>query len=200
MQKRRFGVKRRDRRESLVLRERTMLTQRAAILLRAYGAGWGRIAGPMDEILSRLPAGSRVLDLACATGSFDARPFDLRVIRLDAAPFHVAATETGVQADASALPFRSGSIDAVICNHGLEHFPNLDAALAEIGRVVKSGGAVYISVPDCTTLPTSCIAGCDAAAGISTASGILGISPRDWRLRSECNTLRRGPFTVHCRF
>ena len=40
----------------------------------------------------------------------------------------------------------------MICNHSVEHFEELDASLAEIGRVVKTRGALFVSVPDASTL------------------------------------------------
>lgn len=46
------------------------------------------------------------------------------------------------------LPIASASIDLVICNHALEHFQELEAALQEIARVLKPDGRLYISVPD----------------------------------------------------
>ena len=45
-----------------------------------------------------------------------------------------------MQADAAHLPFATASFDAVISNHSLEHFAQLDAALVEIGRVLKRPG------------------------------------------------------------
>jgi len=39
----------------------------------------------------------------------------------------------------------------VISNHSLEHFEDLEAALRELGRVVKRGGSVYVAVPDAST-------------------------------------------------
>jgi SAM-dependent methyltransferase len=102
------------------------------------------------EILGSLPPGARVLDLGSATGSFDAAAYPCRVVRVDAEQF-LPAPAGFVQADAAALPFRSGAFDAAICNHGLEHFVRLDAAIAEIGRVVKPEGAFFIAVPDAST-------------------------------------------------
>ena len=43
------------------------------------------------------------------------------------------------------------AFDAVISNHSLEHFDDLAGALAEIGRVLKPTGALYIAVPDAST-------------------------------------------------
>jgi SAM-dependent methyltransferase len=42
--------------------------------------------------------------------------------------------------------------ELVVSNHSLEHFPELEASLREIGRVVKPGGALFIAVPDARTL------------------------------------------------
>ena len=49
------------------------------------------------------------------------------------------------------MPFATGSFDLVVSNHSLEHFVQLDATVREIGRVVKSNGAVYVAVPDAST-------------------------------------------------
>src|SRR5208283_2023666 len=47
------------------------------------------------------------------------------------------------QADAQALPFRSGAFDAVVANHMLYHVPDIAGALREIRRVLKPGGSCY---------------------------------------------------------
>jgi SAM-dependent methyltransferase len=50
------------------------------------------------------------------------------------------------------LPFASGSIDAIVANHSLKHFDELAACLAEMGRVTGGRGALYVAVPDASTL------------------------------------------------
>jgi SAM-dependent methyltransferase len=105
----------------------------------------------MHEILRHLPAGTRVLDLGCDEGSFPAARTRATTIRLDRdIPGH--RDSAFVQGDASLLPFADSSFAAVISNHSLEHFDNLDAVLREIGRVVAPGGALFIAVPDAATL------------------------------------------------
>jgi len=50
-------------------------------------------------------------------------------------------------ADIEHLPFADGSVDGVICTYVLEHVGDARACIDEIARVVKPGGAVYITVP-----------------------------------------------------
>jgi demethylmenaquinone methyltransferase/2-methoxy-6-polyprenyl-1,4-benzoquinol methylase len=48
--------------------------------------------------------------------------------------------EETVCGDAGHLPFPDSSFDCVFIGYGLRNFPNLDAALREIGRVTRPGG------------------------------------------------------------
>lgn len=50
-----------------------------------------------------------------------------------------------VQADVSALPFRDGSFDAVLCRHVLGHLPQAGrkAAAFEMLRVLRGGGSLF---------------------------------------------------------
>lgn len=101
----------------------------------------------MHEILRQLSAGDRVLDLGCASGSFPASATRATTIRIDR-----DSNAAAIRADASRLPFRDAVFSAVISNHSLEHFDDLDAALREIGRVTRKDGALFVSVPDASTL------------------------------------------------
>ncbi len=56
-----------------------------------------------------------------------------------------------VAADGQTLPFRSGSFDAIICQLGLQFFPNPARGLAEFHRVLRPGCCAalrVISTPD----------------------------------------------------
>jgi SAM-dependent methyltransferase/ribosomal protein S27AE len=86
----------------------------------------------------------RVLDLGSGGGSFAMPGF--AVTRVDIDP------GGDVQADAAALPFRDAAFAAVVSNHSLEHIARLDEALSEIGRVIAPNGALYVAVPDASTL------------------------------------------------
>jgi SAM-dependent methyltransferase len=106
----------------------------------------------MQKLLESLPPGARVLDLGARTGSFTTGRPDLSVIRLDLEipANHGAGLYVG--ADAARMPFRAEAFDAIIGNHSLEHFVELEATIREIGRVMKRGGSLYLAVPDASTL------------------------------------------------
>ncbi len=93
-----------------------------------------------------------MLDLGSRAGSFDPRASPVAVVRLDIEPLTPHPAAAGVQGDAARLPFRDAVFDAVICNHGLEHFQRLESALRETARVIAPGGALFITVPDAGTL------------------------------------------------
>src|SRR5438067_13514701 len=85
----------------------------------------------MHEILKSLQAGSRVLDLGCAEGSFPPNGTLADVVRLDReAPKDRANSTRFVQANAATLPFPDQTFTAVISNHSLN--PN-DWLLTPLG-------------------------------------------------------------------
>lgn len=52
-----------------------------------------------------------------------------------------------VDYDGIDFPFESNTFDYVITRYALHHFPNIDKTFAEISRVVKCGGMLFISDP-----------------------------------------------------
>jgi len=104
----------------------------------------------VHEILALLKPGDYVLDLGSRTGSFPALATCAKILRLDLNP---GPTPNHVQGDATRLPFRSGSVAAVIANHSFEHIDSLDDCLVEIRRVLRPSCAfLYVAVPDSTTV------------------------------------------------
>ena len=96
-----------------------------------------------------LPAGSRILDLACGTGDLSRTATDAGLLPIGAdLSFGMldASHGTGplVQADASALPLADGSVDGLICGYALRNFTDLESALREMGRVVRPGGRLSL--------------------------------------------------------
>ncbi len=106
----------------------------------------------MRKLLESLAPGARVLDLGARTGSFVTNRSDLSVVRLDLEIPASRAAGPYVRANAAHMPFCTHAFDAIISNHSLEHFVEFEATLREIGRVMKSGGTLYVTVPDASTL------------------------------------------------
>jgi len=106
--------------------------------------------------LARVRPGERVLDLACGSGdlarALAARGADVvlsdisgrmlalgRDRMLDAGLVAPAA-----QCDAERLPFRSASFDCVTVGFGLRNMTRKEAALAEMARVLRTGGRLLV--------------------------------------------------------
>lgn len=106
----------------------------------------------MLNLIAALPPGSRVLDLGAGAGSFRTDRTDLTIVRADLEIRAVRGPGCYVAADAARLPFAAGSFNLIISNHSLEHFPELEPALAEVGRVIHPAGVFYVAVPDAGTL------------------------------------------------
>ena len=72
-----------------------------------------------------------------------ARKIQEGVVNVDFYPFK----NVDIVADISDLPFADSSVDVVINEFVLEHVPNPEEIVAEIKRILKPGGIVYVSVP-----------------------------------------------------
>ncbi len=125
------------------------------LLMGAGGPGTEEEHRMALDMLSIEP-GDRVLDVACGPGNFS-RDFaraasDGLVVGIDASAsmLDVAVRDTAsanvayIRGDASALPFRDGSFDAVCCFAALYLIEEPMRALAEIVRVLAPGGRVAI--------------------------------------------------------
>ena len=106
--------------------------------------------------------GARLLDVACGTGVVARKAAPLvgpgsRIVGLDnnegmiRAAKHFANRD-GMndlewrQGDAAAMSFDDGEFDTVLCQQGLQFFPDPTEALKEMGRVLAPGGTLAISV------------------------------------------------------
>jgi demethylmenaquinone methyltransferase/2-methoxy-6-polyprenyl-1,4-benzoquinol methylase len=103
--------------------------------------GWRRAAVRALD----LPAGSRVLDLACGTGDLcrELPRASLTPIGVDFSLGMLGRARTDaplVQGDALRLPFPDHSVDGVTCGFALRNFADLGAFFDEIGRVLRPGG------------------------------------------------------------
>jgi ubiquinone/menaquinone biosynthesis C-methylase UbiE len=117
------------------------------------------VPGLLD--IAAVRPGERVLDVACGTGAV-ARAAAKRVgvsgrvtgLDLNAGMLAVAqslppppgAAITWIQRDAADTKLSAGSFDVVVCQQGLQFFPDKTAALRDLHRVLVSGGRLAISV------------------------------------------------------
>jgi SAM-dependent methyltransferase len=102
-----------------------------------------------------LPDGvGTIADIGCGTG-FNLKVwqgFGDRVLLLDRFPADARTTAHGNVAswimcgDATLLPLRAGSVDAIVALDVLEHVPDA-MALAECARILRSGGMLFLTVP-----------------------------------------------------
>jgi SAM-dependent methyltransferase len=100
-------------------------------------------------IAQHLPQGGRLLDVGCGEGQvarMAAELHDMDVVGIDPAMSQVSvATERGggpryLQGSAADVPVADASMDAAVACLVFEHIEALDAALAEVARVLRPGG------------------------------------------------------------
>ena len=122
------------------------------------------VFGPLAEIfLGHVPLepGHRVLDVACGTGvvtrlvaplvgpAGQVVGVDLNPAMLDVARQKAPAEGANIawrEGDAAALPCPSAGFDVVVCQQGLQFFPDKAAALREMHRVLEPGGCLALCV------------------------------------------------------
>jgi ubiquinone/menaquinone biosynthesis C-methylase UbiE len=64
----------------------------------------------------------------------------------------VAKESTLQNASAQELPYKDGSFNTVIIKHIVEHLPDPQKAITEIGRVTEKGGILILSTPNLDSL------------------------------------------------
>jgi SAM-dependent methyltransferase len=101
-----------------------------------------------------LLARGRALDAACGTGRHTRRLVKLghEVVGIDLSGemLNVARANvpeaTFLEADLRHIPVDDGGFDLVVCGLALAHLADLDAGVAELGRVLRPGGRAVLSV------------------------------------------------------
>jgi demethylmenaquinone methyltransferase/2-methoxy-6-polyprenyl-1,4-benzoquinol methylase len=93
--------------------------------------------------------GEPVVDVACGTGDFcrALATAGYEPVGVDLSAGMLAAARTGaplIEADAFALPLADGSVGGATCGFALRNFVALEPALAELSRVVRSGGRIAL--------------------------------------------------------
>jgi len=128
-------------------------------LAARYDRRWAAyVEASVRETLRRLPSGAagRMLDVACGTGTLlqaviAARAGGTRA-GVDISPEMLAVARRrlpeGVAlavASADALPFADGSFDTVVSTNAFHFFRAPEAALGEMRRVLRPGGALVVT-------------------------------------------------------
>jgi ubiquinone/menaquinone biosynthesis C-methylase UbiE len=126
-------------------------------LVPAMFAPWA----PVLTDTANIQPGDRVIDIACGTGVVTRQAATRtgdggRVVGLDvnAAMLGVARSQSAsngtriewLEADAQAVPLPDASFDVVLCQHGLQQFPDPLAALREMRRLLVGGGRLALCV------------------------------------------------------
>jgi ubiquinone/menaquinone biosynthesis C-methylase UbiE len=133
-----------------------------AVSLSAYDrylGRWSRLTVPDLLAAADITQGCRVLDVATGTGEAAAMAIQIVgetgfVVGADISWEMVKSAQVRldtplywpVNADGQALPFKNGAFDAVVCQLGLQFFPNPAVGLSEFRRVVRAGGTVAVCV------------------------------------------------------
>jgi ubiquinone/menaquinone biosynthesis C-methylase UbiE len=125
---------------------------------------WSRLFGPAVLTAAEVAPGCRALDVSTGTGEAASMVLPIvgpsgLVVGADISPAMLKGARDRlrepsfwpVAADGQALPFRDGSFDAVICQLGLQFFPDPALGLREFRRVLRircCAAVCVISTPD----------------------------------------------------
>jgi len=90
--------------------------------------------------------GASVLDLGCGHRPYEhLLPKNAICVGMD----DDAKRRPHIVGSCLAIPVKDASFDSVMCNQVIEHVPRPWDALREISRVLRPGGLLYLTVPQC---------------------------------------------------
>lgn len=108
------------------------------------------------KLMGAVPLDPPVLDIGCGDGHFASiaysTPLDVGIDVRESEVREANARGRSVYrtvaiASATALPFADDAFATVVSNCAIEHIPDNDAVLAEIGRVLRPGGSFATTLP-----------------------------------------------------
>jgi SAM-dependent methyltransferase len=120
--------------------------------LQQFVGGLPLERGPILEFVAQaaeaIPAGARVLDVGAGDSPYRELFEHVKYETSDwEHSVHPGARKVDHIGPADDLPVGDAEFDAVILTQVLEHVPEPVAVLKELGRVVKPGGRLYVTVP-----------------------------------------------------
>lgn len=120
---------------------------------------WSRLFLPSVIAAAGVQSGSKVLDISTGTGEAALAALPIigpsgTLVGADISPEMVRCAVKRVNdkrflpiaADGQDLPFRNGCFDAVICQLGLQFFPEPARGLSEFHRVLRPGASACVCV------------------------------------------------------
>jgi|GEM_PF-1486287 len=125
----------------------------------------GDAGGPLRLLANYIPisADSRILDLGAGVGSFvvACRDGGLQAFGLEPDKIGAGARITSIQIArrrlsdpvfvngiGEQLPFRENFFDVIVMNQVIEHVIDQKSVIAEAGRILRPGGAIYVACPN----------------------------------------------------
>lgn len=124
--------------DSLVLKIKNFLKQSPKLFKFLYRLTTPLVGKKPAVILDYLPSDALIINLGSGVMSIDSRILDVD---------YIAYPNVSIVADAAALPFKDSSVDAVISESLLEHVQAPEKVIAEVKRVLKPGGLLYLQTP-----------------------------------------------------
>jgi len=113
---------------------------------------WNFIPRWWKEIAAEVSGRERILEVACGPGGLARELRGSFVVNTDPNPTMVAATrrQTGgknayLRCIAESLPFKTGSMDAVVSSFAFRNFLDRRGAIEEFHRVLRPGGVAVIA-------------------------------------------------------
>ncbi|WP_369769538.1 class I SAM-dependent methyltransferase [Flavobacterium sp. WC2416] len=116
----------------------------------------------LEEVLNKIPAGSKILDAGAGEQPFKKFCAHLQYVSQDFAQYKPENLNSGLQmvewdygqldiiSDIASIPREDKTFDAIMCTEVFEHIVNPREAIKEFSRLLKSGGCLIITAPFCS--------------------------------------------------